>query len=107
MRVNGRILQLWDVLYLSATTLLTLDSGQPQHAVSRIVSAIEGGIGLAFLALMISYLPVLYQAYSSCELRVALLDARAGSPPSAAALLLFDSGDLHRLENPGGYRESV
>src|SRR5581483_6732203 len=65
---------------------------------SRVISAFEGGIGLAFLALMITYLPVLYQAYSNRERRIALLDARAGSPPSAAELLLFDSGDLQRLE---------
>lgn len=36
---------------------------------------------------------------SNREVRIALLDARAGSPPSAAELLLFDSGDLERLKN--------
>jgi hypothetical protein len=99
MRANGRVLQLGDVWYVSAVTLLTLDTGNPQNTASRIVSALEGGIGLTFLALIISYLPVLYQAYSSREQRITLLDARAGSPPSAAELLLFDFGDLERLEH--------
>jgi hypothetical protein len=40
------------------------------------------------LALVIGYLPVLYQAFSRREARISLLDAHAGSPPSAGALLL-------------------
>src|SRR5213079_2347615 len=46
------------------------------------------GTGFGFLALIISYAPVIYQTYSRREGMIALLDARAGSPPSAAALLL-------------------
>jgi len=45
---------------------------------------LEAGIGFAFLALIISYMPVLSQAFSQREVNVSLLDARAGSPPSAA-----------------------
>ena len=44
-------------------------------------------MGLGFIALVIGYLPVLYQAFSRREVNVALLDSRAGSPPSAAELL--------------------
>ncbi len=36
---------------------------------------------------MIAYLPVLYQAFSRREVQIALLDARAGSPPAAGELL--------------------
>jgi len=36
---------------------------------------------------MISYLPVLYQAFSRREVTISLLDARAGSPPTAAQFL--------------------
>lgn len=97
IKSDGRALSLDSVFYVSATTLLTLDTGHPDNTASRIVSALEGGVGLGFLGLMISYLPVLYQAYSSRELRITLLDARAGSPPSAGELLLFDSGDFDRL----------
>ena len=41
-----------------------------------------------FLAVVISYLPVLYQAFSGREVTISLLDARAGSPPTAAQLLI-------------------
>jgi hypothetical protein len=48
---------------------------------------IEAGIGFAFLALVIGYLPVLYQSFSRCRVSIPLLDARAGSPPRAEELL--------------------
>jgi hypothetical protein len=39
------------------------------------------------LAIVIGYLPVLYQAFSRREVNISLLDQRAGSPSSAAELL--------------------
>jgi hypothetical protein len=45
-------------------------------------------MGFGFMAVIIGYLPVLYQAFSQRETLISLLDARAGSPPSAAQLLL-------------------
>src|SRR2546427_173974 len=42
---------------------------------------------LAFLALVIGYFPVIYQAFSRREMAISLLDARAGSPPTAGELL--------------------
>jgi hypothetical protein len=48
---------------------------------------VEAGTGLPFLAMVVSYLPVLYQAFSRREAHISLLDARAGSPPSAGELL--------------------
>jgi hypothetical protein len=47
----------------------------------------EVALGFIFLALVISYVPILYQAFSRRELRISLLDARAGSPATAAELL--------------------
>ena len=60
----------------------------------------ETGIGFGFLAVVISYLPVLYQAFSRREVTISLLDARAGSPPTAATLLgrLARFSDLARLD---------
>ena len=46
------------------------------------------GAGFGVLALVIGYLPVLYQTFSRRESRISLLDAHAGSPPTAGALLL-------------------
>ena len=76
-------------LYFSATTFFTLGYGDtvPTDATARALSVAESGLGYIFLAVIISYLPVLYQAFSRLEITIALLDARAGSPPSAGELL--------------------
>jgi hypothetical protein len=67
-------------LYLSGTTFFTLGLGDvtPLAAPGRALVVIEAGIGFGFLAAVISYLPVLYQAFSRREVRISLLDARAG-----------------------------
>jgi hypothetical protein len=76
-------------LYFSGTTFFTLGYGDlvPAGAWGRGLSVAEAGIGFGFLAVVISYLPVLYQAFSRREITISLLDARAGSPPSAGELL--------------------
>src|SRR5579872_7594529 len=75
--------------YLSGTTFFTLGLGDvtPRTAMAKAITVIEGGTGFGFLGLMISYLPTLYGAFSQRELNISLLDARAGSPPTAAELL--------------------
>lgn len=83
-----------NALYLSGTTLFTLGLGdiQPASPVGRFITVLEAGIGFGFLALVIGYLPVLYQAFSRREVTISLLDARAGSPPTAAELLRRQRG---------------
>jgi ion channel len=77
-------------LYFSGTTFLTLGLGDviPHAGPARSIVVIEVGTGFGMLALVIGYLPVLYQAFSRREMRISLLDAHAGSPPTAGALLL-------------------
>ena len=76
-------------IYVSGTTLFTLGLGDvvPQRHIARAMVVIESGTGLGFVALVIGYLPVLYQAFSRREISVAMLDGRAGSPPTATELL--------------------
>src|SRR5438094_6822061 len=76
-------------LYMSGTTFFTLGLGDvsPGTPVARLVTVVEAGTGFGFLAIVISYLPVLYGAFSQREANISLLDARAGSPPSAGELL--------------------
>jgi hypothetical protein len=85
-----------EYLYYSGTTFFTLGLGDvaPLSTAGRALAVVEAGTGFALLALMISYLPILYTAFSRREVDIALLDARAGSPPSAAELLRRHSGDL-------------
>jgi len=75
--------------YLSGTTFFTLGLGDvtPRTELARVITVMEAGIGFGFLAVVISYLPVLYGAFSRREVNISLLDARAGSPPTAAELL--------------------
>ncbi len=76
-------------LYLSASSFFTLGLGdvRPDSTISRLLVVVEAGAGFGFLALVISYLPVLYQAFSRREANVTLLDSRAGSPPAAGEFL--------------------
>ena len=88
-----------NAVYLSGTTLFTLGLGdiQPASAAARFIVVLEAGIGFGFLALVIGYLPVLYQAFSRREVTISLLDARAGSPPTAFELLRRHSG-VHGMD---------
>jgi hypothetical protein len=79
-----------DALYLSGTTFTTLGYGDmtPHTPASRALAVAESASGLGFFAVVIAYLPVLYQSFGRREAFIALLDARAGSPPAAARMLL-------------------
>src|SRR6266850_4136568 len=81
--------RVWDAFYMSGSTFFTLGLGDivPTTGLSRTLTVVEAGIGFMFLAVMVGYLPVLNQAFSRREVNIVLLDARAGSPPTAAELL--------------------
>jgi len=85
-------------LYVSGTTLFTLGLGDvvPRNPWTREIIILESGMGLGFVAVVIGYFPVLYGAFSRREVNISLLDARAGSPPTAVELLrrhTFDGGE--------------
>jgi hypothetical protein len=85
-------------LYVSGTTLFTLGLGDvtPQSPWARELLILEAGTGLGFLAVVMGYFPVLYGAFSRREVSISLLDARAGSPPTAAELMrrhAYDGGE--------------
>lgn len=84
-------------LYMSGTTFFTLGLGDvvPTTGLARLLTVLEAGIGFGFLALVIAYVPVLYQFFSRREARITMLDEWAGSPPAATLILrrAFESGD--------------
>ncbi len=82
-------LGLLSAIYFSGTSFFTVGYGDvlPTTHLSKGIAVFEAGIGLAFIAVTIGYLPVLYQLFSSRESQVLKLDARAGSPPTATSLL--------------------
>ncbi len=76
-------------LYLSGGGLFAAPPGDvnPSNGLARLILTTENGLGLGFLALIIGYLPVLYQGFSTRETRISMLDEWAGSPATAVELL--------------------
>jgi hypothetical protein len=83
-----------DALYASGDALFTLGFTGHLTGWTRAVVVLAGATGLGLFAVVIAYLPVLYQAFNRREVGVLLLDARAGSPPSGPEL-------LHRMGSAG------
>ncbi len=90
LQAPEQVTDLSTYLYLSGVTFFTLGYGEvtPLTGAGRVLSVAEAGLGFGFMAVIIGYLPALYQAFSHREVTISLLDARAGSPPSAAQALL-------------------
>lgn len=86
-------------LYLSGTTFFTLGLGDvtPSTSLARAFTVVESGLGFGFLALVIGYLPALNQSFSRREVNITLLDARAGSPPTAFEMIRRHGHD-HGME---------
>ncbi len=76
-------------LYFSGVTFLTLGYGDVTAMTStgRTLAVMEAGTGFGFLALVIGYIPVLYNAFSRREISIVLLDSKAGSNPTSCELL--------------------
>ena len=77
-----------DDLYFSAGAFFSASTPSlPSGGLGKPMQVAEAACGLGFLAIAIGYLPALFQAFSRRETAVSRLDPRAGSPPSAGALL--------------------
>ncbi|HLI34033.1 MAG TPA: potassium channel family protein [Terriglobia bacterium] len=89
VRLKGVHPSFWTDLYLSGSSFFTLGLGDvvPLSTVARVITVIESGTGFGMLAVVVTYLPVLYGAFSKREVNISLMDARSGSPPTAAELL--------------------
>jgi hypothetical protein len=83
----------YDAFVDSGSSLLTLGFARPSVGNGDILAFSEAAIGLALVALLVSYLPTIYAAFSRRELFVTLLEVRADSPPSPVVMLTR----LHRL----------
>jgi len=99
-QLSGENLTFGKILYHSGETFFTLGYGDivPTSRAARALSVFEAGMGFAFLGVVIGYIPVVYSSFSRREIQISMLDARAGSPPSAEELLVRLAG---RTEDPG------
>jgi len=78
-----------DAIELSGSSLFTLGFELPPDGLpGYLVVFTEAGTGLVILALLISYLPTIYGAFSRREREVARLATLAGTPPSAVELIV-------------------
>src|SRR3984893_8457098 len=89
LTLGNEKINFWKVVYLSGETFFTLGYGDitPSNGAARALAVMEAGMGFAFLGVVIGYLPVIYNSFAAREIEISLLDARAGSPPSAAEFL--------------------
>ncbi len=89
-------------IYMSGVTFFTLGYGDvvPHSGAARAASVVEAGTGIGFIAIVIGYLPVLYQLFSRREAHVIQLDGRAGSPPTACTMLCrhAEAGGMAKLD---------
>lgn len=91
-------------IYFAGASVLTLGFGDVVAVgpVARFFSLMGAATGLGMVALVITYLFSLFGSYQRREILVVALEARAGAPPSAVALLekyakLGLADDLPRL----------
>ena len=100
-KASARGTSLSDQIYMSGVTFFTLGYGDvvPHTGVTRLLAVMEAGAGLGFIALVIGYLPLIHQLFSSREVLVIQLDSRAGSPPTAAGLLCKHAGAQAELDD--------
>ena len=88
--------------YFSGVTFFTLGYGDivPHSGWGKLFAVAEAGTGLGFIAMVIGYLPVMYQIFSRREAQVITLDAVAGSPPTAVTVLsrYAEGESLDRLD---------
>lgn len=85
----------WRAAFIeSGSSLLTLGFSVPSGIAATILAFSEATFGLGLVALLISYLPTIYQSFSRREAAVTLLEVRAGSPASTIELILR----YHRIQ---------
>lgn len=76
-----------EAMRLSGSSIMTLGfATRPEFGIA-LLEFTEAVVGLILTAILISYLPTMYSAFSRRESSVTLLEVRAGSPPSAVEML--------------------
>ncbi len=78
---------LYSALRISISSLLTLGFASQKTLALTLLDFTAATLGLMMIALLIAYLPSMYNAFSRREAAVALLEVRAGKPPSAVEML--------------------
>ena len=73
---------------LAGSSLTTLGFAPAIGVGQQALAFVAAMLGLLVLTLFITYLPSIYSAFQRRENKVALLEVRAGSPPTASEMLI-------------------
>lgn len=92
-------LSVWGSFHLSGSSLTTLGFAPANGAGQQAIAFVAAMLGLLLLTLLITYLPTIYSGFQRREQKVALLEVRAGNPPSAEVMI----SRFHRI----GWLESL
>ena len=97
---GGAVHSVAHAVELSGSSMLTLGTEPPRGLAAQLLGFAAAGVGLTLLALVITYLPSLYSAFSQREALIAKLVVRTGAPPTGARLLLrtWELGRFDELE---------
>jgi len=89
-----------EAVVLSGSSLTTLGFSRPNEGPAVGLAVVEGLLGLAIVALLISFLPTIYGHFSRREVAVAKLASRAGTPPTPGEMVIRAAqiGGLERLD---------
>jgi hypothetical protein len=87
----------------SGSSMFTLGFASPRAFGGNVIVFIAAASGLAVLALLIGYLPLLYAAFNRRETLVATLEALAGAPPWGPELLARQALIDNEAALPGLY----
>jgi hypothetical protein len=85
-----------DAIELSGSSIFTLGTTVDSRLGPSVLTYSEAALGLLIVALLITYFPSIYNAFTRRETGVSLLQVRAGSPPQATTMLIR----FHRIEEP-------
>jgi hypothetical protein len=77
-----------DAILVSGSSMLTLGVAFNRSIPDAMISFVQAATGIVVGALLISYLPTLYQSYQRREALVGMLESRAGIPPSPHEVLV-------------------
>ena len=92
LRVLGSA-ALGDVAYYAGTSLISTSFGSAHGTAARALSLLEALTGLGTIALLISYLPAMYGAYSRRETRLLTLDDPLGGRLTPVRVIAVHCGD--------------
>jgi hypothetical protein len=96
-----------DAFYFAGTSFTTIGFGDFVGTTmpARLLSLGAGATGLATTAVVLTFLFLMFGAYQRREVRVIMMDVRAGAPPSGVAFLVTHAELDIRADMPSAFME--